>query len=36
MALVGALHLAGPDALQQALTRRGVDVRRLAAALRPG
>jgi uncharacterized protein YbaP (TraB family) len=36
MALVGALHLAGPDALQQALTRRGIDVQRLAEALRPG
>ncbi|RPH44278.1 MAG: TraB/GumN family protein [Burkholderiales bacterium] len=31
MALVGALHLAGPDALQHALVRRGVGVRRLAA-----
>ncbi len=36
LALVGALHLAGPDALQQALERRGVVLQRLGAPAGPG
>jgi MurNAc alpha-1-phosphate uridylyltransferase len=36
LALVGALHLAGPDALQHALERRGVVLQRLGAASGPG
>jgi uncharacterized protein YbaP (TraB family) len=36
LALVGALHLAGPDALQHALERRGVVPKRFGSTARPG
>ena len=36
LALVGALHLAGPDALQHALERRGVVSQRFGSTARPG